>query len=128
MPTVLVVDDSLEILSALSEALSDEGWVVVGADSAEAAVYAVKDRPVDVILCDLLLAPGIDGLALRDRFAALGLGHLPFAFMTASSRDMARLDGKPVLRKPFALSAALEFLNAAMAATGAPPARRHPGA
>jgi DNA-binding response OmpR family regulator len=115
--TVLVVDDSVDILSALSEALRDEGWVVIGAVTVPAAMHAVKRHKIDVVLCDVLLDAGTDGMALRHQFIEQGSGHIPFTFMTASLREIASLkrEGESVLRKPFAVSEVVRFLGAAIA-------------
>jgi CheY-like chemotaxis protein len=123
MPTVLVVEDNSDILGAVSEALAEEGWEVVAALSVDEATTAAQSRRIDVVLSDVLLGnDGTDGTALRDRFASQGLGHLPFAFMTASTREAARLAGELVLRKPFAVSEVVEILNAALSPPEAAPA------
>jgi CheY-like chemotaxis protein len=114
MPMVLVVDDNSDIVSAVSEALTEEGWDVVTALSAKDATPAAQSRKIDVVLCDVLLGDGSDGPALRDRFASEGLGQIPFVFVTASTREVARLAGELVLPKPFAVSAVLEILDAAI--------------
>jgi DNA-binding NtrC family response regulator len=62
---VLIVDDELLIRWALSEMLSAQGHSVVQADTAAAALKALRDAsvPVDVVLLDLRL-PDSDGLGL----------------------------------------------------------------
>jgi CheY-like chemotaxis protein len=114
MRAVLVVDDVPEILNAISEALSEEGWEVVAARSGEEAMAAARSRTIDVVLCDVLLDQGNDGLALRDEFARRDQGHIPFVFMTASSREAERLGAVLVLRKPFSVSEVVETLNVAV--------------
>jgi len=114
VPTVLVVDDNSAIVSALSEALTEEGWNVVAALSAKEAIAIAQSRNVDIVLCDVLLGESSDGLDLRDQFVRHALGHIPFAFVTASTREMARLKGELALRKPFKVSEVVELLNAAL--------------
>jgi len=114
MATVLVVEDSTEILSALSEALTEEGWSVVAVTSANNAVPAAQARRIDVVLCDVLLEDSTKGPDLRDRFERHGLGHIPFVFTTASTREMAKLEGERTLRKPFAVAEVVAVLNAAL--------------
>jgi DNA-binding NtrC family response regulator len=62
---VLIVDDELLIRWALSEMLSGQGHSVAQADTAAAALKALRDAPapVDVVLLDLRL-PDSDGLGL----------------------------------------------------------------
>jgi len=60
-PRVLLVDDDLENLAVLREALQTEGFVVVGdaTDGASGVEFAGSLRP-DVVLMDLRM-PGMDG-------------------------------------------------------------------
>ena len=103
MPTVLVVDDNSHIASAVSEALTEEGWDVVVVLSAKEATPAAHSRKIDVVLCDVLLGDDTDGPDLRNTFALGALGKIPFVFATASTREVARLEGELVLPKPFAI-------------------------
>jgi DNA-binding response OmpR family regulator len=111
MATVLVVEDDLDISNAIREALVEEGWKVLLASSSEEAMRAVRGGEIDVVLCDVLLQDGTDGRALRAKVASLGLGHLPFGFMTASTREVRTLSGAHVLQKPFGTSELLEALH-----------------
>ena len=115
MRAVLVVDDNADILNAVSEALTDEGWDVIAVTSSEEATSAAQSRKIDVVLCDVLLNNDTDGLALRDAFARQGLGHLPFVFISASRRAGARLDRELFLQKPFTVSDVVSILNTALA-------------
>jgi CheY-like chemotaxis protein len=117
MPTVLVVDDNSDIVSAVSEALTEEGWDVVAVLSAKEATPAARSRKIDVVLCDVLLGDGTNGPDLRDTFAGGGLGQIPFVFVTASTREAARLEGELVLPKPFAIAAVLAILDTALKGT-----------
>ena len=72
MPTVLVVDDNSDIVSAVSEALTEEGWDVVAVLSAKEATPAAQSRKIDVVLCDVLLGDGTDGPDLREYVCPAG--------------------------------------------------------
>ena len=66
MRTVLVVDDEAEIRDALVGVLKDEGYEVVSAGSAEAALAGIETRAPEVVLLDIWL-PGMDGIgALKE--------------------------------------------------------------
>jgi len=109
MAVVLVVDDEPDLLVALGDALSDEGWQVLVADSAATALGVARSNAVDVVLCDLLLQ-GEDGRQLKREFAGDDvLGKLPFVFMTASIREGTQLTD-PVIEKPFTVAALVEVL------------------
>ena len=63
--SVLVIDDEVNIRKALDGVLSDEGYRVSLAESAEKGVELLSRSMVDAVLLDVWL-PGIDGLeALR---------------------------------------------------------------
>jgi CheY-like chemotaxis protein len=110
MAVVLVVDDEPDLLVALGDALSDEGWQVLVADSAATALGVARANAVDVVLCDLLLH-GEDGRELKREFAGDGaLDKLPFVFMTASIREGSQL-ADPVIEKPFTVADLVEVLE-----------------
>lgn len=81
MSHVLIVDDEPSICWAFRECLSDEGFTVDVAGSAEQAL-AMADRQLpDVIVMDVRL-PGIDGLQAMQRFRARSVSA-PIIIMTA---------------------------------------------
>jgi len=81
MSHVLIVDDEPSICWAFRECLSDEGFTVDVAGTAEQAL-AMADRQLpDVIVIDLRL-PGIDGLQAMERFRARSVSA-PIIMMTA---------------------------------------------
>jgi DNA-binding response OmpR family regulator len=59
-PVVLVVDDDLGVRESLQETLRDDYEVLEAADG-QTALDIVRDRPVDVVLLDILM-PGLDGI------------------------------------------------------------------
>jgi two-component system, cell cycle response regulator DivK len=62
-PTVLVVDDNLLNLELVGFVLAADGWQVLTAVDAPAALHSLSLRQPDLILMDIQL-PGMDGLAL----------------------------------------------------------------
>jgi CheY-like chemotaxis protein len=117
MPVVLVVDDEPDLLIALGDALGDEGWQVLVADSAARALLMARSNAVDVVLCDLLLH-GEDGRELKKELARdPELRSLPFVFMTASIREGNRLGG-PVIEKPFTVGALVQILERETSVSG----------
>jgi response regulator RpfG family c-di-GMP phosphodiesterase len=65
-PTLLIVDDEAQILSALKRSLRREGYEIVAVESAAAALRILDDREVDVILSDHKM-PGMSGVQLLAR-------------------------------------------------------------
>ena len=67
--TVLVVEDEHALAAAVSEALTDAGFVVDGAGDGEEALRRVAAKSYDLIVCDLKM-PKIDGMRFYQRLAA----------------------------------------------------------
>lgn len=83
---ILIVDDHQLAREGLKAVLSDDGFEVVGeAASGEEAVALVERLTPDVVLMDVRLGAGIDGLEATRRIAALGL---PSRVIMLSLHDM----------------------------------------
>lgn len=63
---LLIVDDEIEFLEALSRRLSFRGFAVRTATSCEAALAALADAPSQVVILDVML-PDLDGLGCLRR-------------------------------------------------------------
>jgi DNA-binding NtrC family response regulator len=63
---ILVVDDEPLIRSTLAEFLTQEGFTVETAATAETALELASNERFDVAICDVQL-PGLDGIELLDR-------------------------------------------------------------
>lgn len=73
--TVLVVDDVEEQRRIASEVLGRLGCTVACVDSGEAAVAYLRENSVDLVVLDMLMAPGIDGLECFKRIVAFRPGQ-----------------------------------------------------
>ena len=60
---ILVVDDEASIRFFLSELLTEEGYAVALAETAEAGLHLMASQPIDLALVDLNL-PGMSGMEL----------------------------------------------------------------
>ena len=79
---VLVVDDSPETLSFLTEAIERSGATVLVAVGGDLALDLVEEITPDIILLDAVM-PGMDGFETCRRLKAKGrLAHVPVIFMT----------------------------------------------
>lgn len=67
---IVVVDDDPGVREVLQELLAEEGYHVTAVADAAAAIEAVKDTVVQVVITDLRL-PGMDGLHLLERVSQL---------------------------------------------------------
>ncbi|HWW22174.1 MAG TPA: response regulator [Steroidobacteraceae bacterium] len=91
--TVLVVDDTPETLSLLTDTLDQAGFTVLIATDGESALDLVDQITPDLILMDARM-PGISGFETckrlkRDKL----LAHLPVIFMTGLSETEHVLEG-----------------------------------
>lgn len=60
--SVLVVDDLEEQRDIAAAILAELGYRTFTAESGEAAIAYVSNNPVDLLLLDMIMEPGIDGL------------------------------------------------------------------
>lgn len=89
---VLVVDDSPEMLSYLSELLQNDYIVATAADG-EQAWALLQCRPIDVVVSDVMM-PQLDGFGLTARIkASAGFAHLPVILLTARGGSDACVSG-----------------------------------
>jgi CheY-like chemotaxis protein len=111
MAVVLVVDDDKDLLPILSDALTTEGWRVLAASSAAAALRTARSIGVDVVLTDLLM-PDQDGPSLESAFRGEPvLKDIPFVFMTAAVGQLREMRAARVLVKPFTIGEAVAILK-----------------
>jgi|HubBroStandDraft_1064217.scaffolds.fasta_scaffold00074_39 DNA-binding response OmpR family regulator len=84
-PVVLVVDDSPETLSFLTDALEDANFTVLVALQAQNALTLVHEMVPDIILMDAIM-PGMDGFETCRRLKSNPrLAYVPVIFMTGLS-------------------------------------------
>ena len=83
--TVLVVEDEPALAAAVSEALTDAGFVVDRAGDGEEALRRVAAKSYDLIVCDLKM-PKIDGMRFYQKLAD-----------DASRRRAARASSSPAM-------------------------------
>src|SRR5258706_15758986 len=112
---ILIVDDDSRVTSALRRTLAYEGYQVSVAANGEAALSAVRTKPPDLVILDLML-PGIDGLEVCRRLRNAGDG-IAVLMLTARDAVVDRVTGLETgaddyLVKPFALEELLARVKA----------------
>ena len=105
--TVLLVDDDPAVRAFMAVALRRFGHDVVESASGDAAVEAADGRPIDLVVCDLVMrGMPVDELTLRLRATD---ATLPFLFVSGSVDEAAirdvLVDGAGYLAKPFTVAA-----------------------
>lgn len=81
-PRVMVVEDEFLIRLTLAEALSEEGFEVIEAETGDAALPILQADPgIRLLLTDIQLPGALNGRALASKVRE-GMPNLPVIFMT----------------------------------------------
>jgi two-component system response regulator HydG len=107
-PTVMVVDDSFDVVDTVGRYLGDEGFHVEPATSGALALRRLEDVSCDVVLTDLRM-PDIDGIDLLEGIHKVD-PQLPVIIMTAfgdidSAVDAMQRGAYHYVTKPFKMAA-----------------------
>ncbi|MDH7452241.1 response regulator [Luteimonas composti] len=110
---VLLVDDEIDIVELVGEALEDLGFEVVTARSGvEALGQLAAGRPFDFVVTDVSMPGGVSGTDLARRAREL---HPQARLIVASGHPRAHLPEVPVdvefLPKPYRLGQLLDLLQ-----------------
>jgi CheY-like chemotaxis protein len=65
--SILVVDDVVEQRDIASSILRELGYTVEAVSSGEEAIDYLENRPVDLLILDMIMEPGMDGLETYKR-------------------------------------------------------------
>ncbi|BBO82991.1 hypothetical protein DSCO28_35570 [Desulfosarcina ovata subsp. sediminis] len=105
--TILVVDDVKEQRDIAQMIFSKLGYAVVTVESGEKAVAYVKENAVDLILLDMIMGSGIDGLETYTRILELCPGQRAIITSGFSETDRIRkakrLGARQYIKKPYTL-------------------------
>jgi two-component system, NtrC family, response regulator HydG len=115
-PSVLIVDDSHDMLDVLGRYLGDHGFSVQTATDGKAAINAFQAHPIDVVLTDLRMK-GFDGLDVLEAIKAAD-PEMAVVIMTAfgnveSAVDAIQRGAFHYVTKPFKLAAVRVLLERA---------------
>ena len=104
--TILVVDDNEGNREMLSRRLARQGHAVMAAEDGQSALDLLRERPVDLVLLDVMM-PGMDGYeALKRMKSDDALRHIPVLMISAldemeSVIRCIELGAEDYLPKPF---------------------------
>jgi PAS domain S-box-containing protein len=114
---ILVVDDEVELMNILVEALTAQGYETVGFASGEEALAALREKAFDVLLTDLMMR-GMDGIELVREGVKID-PNLICIMMTGQGTIQTAVDAMKVgafdyVLKPFRLQTMLPVLTRAI--------------
>ena len=116
MARVLVVEDEPNIAEFIRRGLTYKGYEVEVARTGEEALDMAWERPVDLVILDLML-PGIDGIEVCRRLRAAG--EVAIIVLTARDKIDDKVEGLEAgaddyVTKPFAFEELLARVRAAL--------------
>jgi two-component system nitrogen regulation response regulator NtrX len=115
---VLLVDDEANIRRMLGALLRSEGFSVTEAGSGNAALLMIDETDPDVVLLDLLMPPGPDGIEtlqrMRDRGRTAPVIMMSGKAQLADAVRSVKLGAFQFLEKPLAPEAVLVTVRAAL--------------
>jgi two-component system cell cycle sensor histidine kinase/response regulator CckA len=103
--SILVADDMKEQREIASGMLKQLGYSVITVSSGEEAVDYMKEKPVDLLILDMIMDPGIDGLETYRRILKLHPGQKAILMSGFSEtklvKEAQRLGAGAYVRKPY---------------------------
>src|ERR1017187_8592397 len=97
MYSIMVIDDDIQIRAFIRELLEGEGYEVREAGNGTEGVKAFRQRPADLVLCDIFM-PEKEGLQtireLQDEF-----GKVKIVAMSGGNHQCSQVDFLPLARK-----------------------------
>ena len=115
---VLIVEDEFLVRLTLAEALSDEGFQVLEAETGDAALPILQShQEISLLLTDIQLPGTINGHALALK-ARENLPNLPIIFMTGGPEERTDDSARDVfISKPYTLATICKMAKRLTAAT-----------
>ena len=111
---ILIVDDDLDLLDCLDQALSIKGYDVIKCDSGQAAIRAARADKPDAILLDIVLPDLSGGEVARLLDKDPQTKKIPVIFLTGLlTHEEAKtvIKGKAFLGKPYSIDDVVEAVE-----------------
>ncbi len=100
-PVIVLVEDEVLVRLSTAELLRDEGYVVLEAVNAREALALIETgHPIDLVISDIRMPGGMDGLELS--FAVKTLrANLPVVLFSSHLPEAANHCGDAFVQKPY---------------------------
>jgi two-component system response regulator (stage 0 sporulation protein F) len=111
---VMVIDDEVDTLATVFDALSSEGYRVATANGADDALSILGRVRPDLIICDMRM-PGLDGMEVLARMRVM-VPKVKFIFLTAYGtpelyRMGLEMGARDMILKPFRVEELLRVVK-----------------
>ena len=100
-PTVLVIEDDLEVLGIIRAYLAGAGYRVLVATGGESGLELARTQPVDLITLDLLMSPVHGRDVFHQLRADVATRNIPVVLVTVADELAGDLDAEGLVSKPF---------------------------
>jgi PAS domain S-box-containing protein len=105
---ILIVDDVEDQREIASGILSALGYTAIAVASGQAAIEYLKDNPVDLVILDMIMPPGIDGLTTYERILEIRPGQKAIIASGFAETDRVKkaldLGVGQFIKKPYSIS------------------------
>ena len=105
--SILIVDDMEDQREIASEMLKKLGYSIDSVSSGEEAVDYIKNNPVDLLVLDMIMEPGIDGLDTYKKIRELNPGQKAIITSgyseTERVKEAQKLGATSYVKKPYLL-------------------------
>ncbi|MBD3636669.1 MAG: response regulator [Crocinitomicaceae bacterium] len=119
MKKILIIEDVDDIRENASELLELNDFEVLTAHSGEEGLNTLKNNPVDLILCDIVM-PGMNGYKVLEEIRKnTDLAKIPFVYMSASVQENEKREALSMgidgfIQKPFFEEDMLKVIKSAL--------------
>lgn len=109
-PTILLVEDNVELRSLIANQLSDDGYAIQQAGDGQQAWDLLQQNDEIMLIISDVMMPVMDGMELCRRVKTNErTSHLPIILLTAKTGDDSRLEGYKMgadsyITKPFSMA------------------------
>ena len=111
--TVLIIDDSVELLEVFKIVFEKQGYNIIAKTSAKDIFSFVKNNTIDILLLDVFLS-GINGRDICQELKADALMDFPVVLMSASPENLIDLNecgADGFIEKPFDINYITEKIS-----------------
>lgn len=128
MKRILIIEDDPRIAAALKIRLTARSYEILTAGNGFEGLKLAMSAQPDLLLLDIMMPMGM-GFSVAERLKAVGLGHIPIVFITASKRTglrrtAAKLGAAGFFEKPYDADELLSAIDLILG-TPATPAQAH---